>query len=93
MIVTDRKSLDQQIEKTFRHCGKEVKRARTGTELADAASRLPKRGRHGAHQQVQDRRGARSSPKSEGKNIFVLVDESHRTQYGTLHALMRKVLP
>jgi type I restriction enzyme R subunit len=27
------------------------------------------------------------------KDIFVLVDEGHRTQYGTLHAKMKKVLP
>jgi type I restriction enzyme R subunit len=27
------------------------------------------------------------------ENIFVLVDESHRSQYGVAHALMKKVLP
>ena len=27
------------------------------------------------------------------ENIFVLVDESHRSQYGIAHALMKKVLP
>ncbi len=30
---------------------------------------------------------------NENPNIFVLVDESHRTQYGSLHASMRKALP
>ena len=29
----------------------------------------------------------------ESPDIFVLVDESHRSQYGIAHALMKKVLP
>ncbi len=92
VLVTDRKSLDKQIERTFRHCGKEVKRARTGTELAEL---------------LQDTRNEvvttlinkfktvaeRKLTVVDSENVFVLVDESHRTNYGTLHALMRKVLP
>ena len=31
--------------------------------------------------------------RDEGSNIFVLVDESHRSQYGLAHAKMRKVFP
>ena len=31
--------------------------------------------------------------RNENDNIFVLVDESHRGQYGAMHARMRKVLP
>lgn len=95
VLVTDRKSLDKQIEKTFRHCGKEVKRAKTGTELVELLSdprnevvtALINKFKTAAD------RGLGSDASLESKNVFVLVDESHRTQYGRLHALMRKVLP
>ena len=30
---------------------------------------------------------------NESRDIFVLVDESHRTQYGELHNKMKKVFP
>ena len=31
--------------------------------------------------------------RDQGSNIFVLVDESHRSQYGLAHAKMRQVFP
>ena len=31
--------------------------------------------------------------RDENRNIFVLVDESHRGQYGATHTKMRKVFP
>lgn len=92
VIVTDRKSLDKQIEKTFRHCGKEVKRARTGTELAELLTD-PRNEVVTALINKFKTAAERRLAEVESKNVFVLVDESHRTQYGTLHALMRKVLP
>ncbi|MEL6611917.1 MAG: HsdR family type I site-specific deoxyribonuclease, partial [Bacteroidota bacterium] len=92
VLVTDRKSLDKQLEKTFRHCGKEVQRATTGTDLAallqdarnDVITALVNKFKTVAERKLVE---------DDGANIFVLVDESHRTQYGTLHALMRRVLP
>lgn len=92
VVVTDRKSLDKQIERTFRHCGKEVRRARTGTELAtllqDAKTEVVT-----ALVNKFKTTAERGLASVESADLFVLVDESHRTQYGTLHALMRKVLP
>ena len=92
VIVTDRKSLDKQIEKTFRHCGKEVKRAKTGTELASLLED-PKTEVVTALINKFKTTAERKLAEVESDDVFVLVDESHRTQYGTLHALMRKVLP
>lgn len=92
VIVTDRRSLDKQIEKTFRHSGKQVKRAASGTELAEllADSRTEVvTSIINKFKTAADRR----LTLVESTNVFVLVDESHRTQYGSLHALMRKVLP
>jgi len=39
VIVTDRINLDDQITKTFRHCGKAVAQARSGRHLASLARR------------------------------------------------------
>ena len=92
VIVTDRKSLDKQIEKTFRHCGKEVRRAKTGTELADLL-RDPKTEVVTALVNKFKTAAERKLVRVDDDDVFVLVDESHRTQYGSLHALMRRVLP
>ena len=35
----------------------------------------------------------KNAVRNDNPNIFVLVDESHRGQYGELHAKMRKALP
>ncbi len=92
ILVTDRVDLDDQIYKTFSHCGTEPVQARTGTHLSELIA--------GHKQQiittVIDKFEAAVGPsgvRNENPNIFVLVDEGHRGQYGELHAKMRKVLP
>ncbi|TVM14018.1 restriction endonuclease subunit R [Oceanidesulfovibrio indonesiensis] len=91
IIVTDRIDLDKQITKTFRACGKDVVQARTGEHLL----RLIAGGRAsvittviGKFETVANKR-----TKDEDRNIFVLVDESHRSNYGQSHAKMRVVFP
>jgi type I restriction enzyme R subunit len=92
ILVTDRIDLDDQLYDTFRHCGKEPVQARTGRDLLELIT---------AHREriittVIDKFEAalgRQEITEKDPNIFVLVDEGHRTQYGPLHAKMRKVLP
>lgn len=94
VIVTDRTDLDDQITKTFRATGHEPKRAATGENLlilienkTPVITTLIHKFRAG----LNKRRVVDVSP-----DIFVLVDESHRSQYGnldSLHARMREVLP
>lgn len=94
VIVTDRTDLDDQITKTFRATGQEPKRAATGENLltliedrTSVVTTLIHKFRAG----LNKRRVVDTSP-----DIFVLVDESHRSQYGnldSLHARMREVLP
>lgn len=94
VIVTDRTDLDDQISKTFRATGQEPKRAATGENLLSliedktpVVTTLIHKFRAG----LNKRRVVDKSP-----DIFVLVDESHRSQYGnleSLHARMREVLP
>ena len=92
VLVTDRVDLDDQIYKTFHACGKEVEQARTGKELAE----MLRDNRQRIITTVIDKFDAavgRQNTRNENPNIFVLVDEGHRTQYGSLHARMRQALP
>ncbi len=92
VLVTDRIDLDDQIYKTFQHCGAEVVQARTGKHLGDLLQ--GNQGRIIAT--IIDKFEAalgRANATNESHNIFVLVDEGHRSQFGPLHAKMRKVLP
>ena len=91
VLVTDRVDLDVQISNTFKACGMVPQRARTGAHLIDLISRnqanvittVIDKFETVAHKRVRD----------EDRNIFVLVDESHRSVYGTTDAMMRKVFP
>lgn len=92
VIVTDRIDLDEQIWNTFKHCGMEPEKARTGTHLMEILDRNKK----SIITTVLDKFQAGLNKRSlevTSENIFVLVDESHRSQYGVAHALMKKVLP
>lgn len=94
ILVTDRRDLDRQIRNTFKACQREPKQARTGAHLmeliqagAPLITTLVNKFRAGV---------ARKPTTDHDANIFVLIDESHRSQYGdddSLHADMRKVLP
>ena len=92
ILVTDRVDLDDQIYGTFSSCGKELVKARTGRHLADILQ--------GGKQKIIttiinkfENLVSKHSIKIDNPNIFVLVDEGHRTQYGHLHVKMKKVLP
>jgi type I restriction enzyme R subunit len=91
VVVTDRKELDKQIHKTFNHTRLKASRATSGNHLvdlindnnADVITTL-------VHK--FDTASAKQKPV-ESRDIFILVDESHRTQYGELHIKMKKVFP
>lgn len=91
VLVTDRIDLDEQIWRTFLHCGFEPVRATTGKHLAKLLEdpTVP------VITTVIDKFEAltKLSLKLESPDIFVLVDEGHRGQYNTLHTNMRRVLP
>jgi type I restriction enzyme R subunit len=92
IIVTDRISLDKQIFKTFVNCGKQVKKAKSGTDLVEL---LQDKGNEIITTIIDKFEIAtkRASFKDENQNIFVLVDESHRSQYGSAHANMKRIVP
>jgi type I restriction enzyme R subunit len=90
VIVTDRVDLDDQIWRTFEACGKKAERAATGEHLV----RLIREGKAGVITTIINKfhtvRG-KFDVKDPNPNIFVLVDESHRTNYGATAAQMRRV--
>lgn len=97
VLVTDRIDLDRQIYTTFHACGKSVVQAKDGKHLVRLVTgkRSPGEPRPDVITTVINKfdQAAQQRVKDEGINIFVLVDESHRSQYGAMHARMQRVFP
>ena len=92
ILVTDRVDLDDQIYKTFHHCGTQPVQAKTGRHL----EQLLKDDKARIITTVIDKfelAVGKAGVRNEHPDIFVLVDESHRGQFGELHAKMRQALP
>jgi type I restriction enzyme R subunit len=92
VIVTDRIDLDRQIWKTFLNCRKSVERASSGKHLVQLVSQ----GKADIITTIIDKFESAASShdlRDEESNVFVLVDESHRSQYGLAHAKMKQVFP
>jgi type I restriction enzyme, R subunit len=94
VIVTDRTDLDDQITAQFKRSGfPNPIQAESGSALRDALSTgvgtTVLTTVHKFHSVVPKR----TSVISSAQNVFVMVDEAHRTQYGALAARMRAGLP
>jgi type I restriction enzyme R subunit len=92
VLVTDRVDLDEQIFKTFHQCGKDPVQAQTGNHLIE----LAENNKEAIITTIIDKFEAavkKREVKNNSNNIFVLVDESHRSNYGSAHVNMRKVFP
>jgi type I restriction enzyme R subunit len=92
VLVTDRIDLDDQLYKTFHHCGKDPVQATTGKKLLGLlAANKEAIITTTVFKFVTALRA--QEYRNESPDIFVLVDEGQRTQYGSLNAKMQKVLP
>src|SRR5262249_32478034 len=91
-LVTDRVDLDDQIWRTFHSCGKDPVKATTGKHLLELLS-LNKASIITTVIDKFETAVKASGYQNSSDNIFALVDESHRSQYGETNARMRKVLP
>ena len=92
VLVTDRVNLDSQISKTFGRAGVDVHRARSGPDLVGAL----RKGRSAVVTTVIDKffeAVDRSGVIDDGADLFVLVDEAHRSQFGRKHTDMKRALP
>ena len=91
IIVTDRKDLDNQIAKTFAHTRLSPAKATSGKHLVE----LIRSGRADVVTSIINKFNTAENQKVkiDDRNIFVLVDESHRSNYGSLAAKMRIIFP
>lgn len=91
VIVTDRKELDKQIAKTFAHTRLAPARATSGKHLIE----LINKGSADVITSIINKFNTveNSGLKNDSRDIFVLVDESHRSNYGSLATKMRSVFP
>jgi type I restriction enzyme R subunit len=92
VLVTDRVDLDEQIHRTFHHCGVELVQATTGADLIEILSSSKDRVISTVINKFDAAMG-KGGKQFGSPNIIVLVDEGHRTHYGSMHAKMRRVLP
>ncbi len=93
IIVTDRRDLDTQISDTFRNCNFPNPLQAENIEDLRSLLRRPGASILTTVQKFQERENSTHPLISEDENIFVLVDESHRTQYKNLAINMRLALP
>ena len=105
LIVTDRTELDEQIEMVFKGVDEDIYRTKSGADLAKAlrdpaksliCSLVHKFGSSeegNIDQYVSELRSHISGGLRPPGEIFVFVDECHRTQSGKLHRAMKAILP
>jgi type I restriction enzyme R subunit len=109
LIITDRTELDEQIEKVFNGVKENIYRTKSGADLIATlnatkpwlmCSLIHKFGVKEEGEEVGDIPGYIQELKkalppgffAKG-NLFVFVDECHRTQSGELHKAMKAILP
>ena len=102
VIVTDRDELDKQIAGVFTDAGESIKRTISGRDLmkqlGQPAPRLlcslvHKFGRKGVDNFEEFIKDIQSQPGHTVGDVFVFVDECHRTQSGKLHRTMKALMP
>jgi len=109
VVITDRTELDQQIETVFKGVDEDIYRTQSGADLISKlnattpwliASLIHKFVGKEDDEQVGDiaefieemKRNLPADFKARG-DIYVFVDECHRTQSGELHKAMKAILP
>lgn len=101
-IITDRDELDKQIERVFTEAGEAIKRTSSGrdlmSQLVQATPRLlcslvHKFGRKDVDDFEAFIKDLESQPSQTMGEVFVFVDECHRTQSGKLHRVMKAMMP
>lgn len=91
ILVTDRDDLDKQLGNTFAACGLSRERATSGRNLVKHLK--DKVGLITTLIHKFEKGWVAEKYVDESQDIFVLVDESHRTNFGSLAARMRQMLP
>ncbi len=105
LIITDRTELDEQIEIVFKGVDEGIYRTTSGNDLASKlneeqpwllCSLVHKFAQNDEGETEAHFEGIKSKLPSDFRpkgNLFVFVDECHRTQSGRMHKAMKAVLP
>jgi type I restriction enzyme R subunit len=109
LVVTDRTELDEQIEGVFGGVDEAIYRTKSGADLVSTLNeaepwllcslvhKFGRQGDEGDDKATDDflaelKNNLPKDFKAKG-NVFVFVDECHRTQSGKLHDAMKAILP
>lgn len=101
-ILTDRDELDKQIERVFKDAEEPIYRTRSGRDLMHKLSQATPRllcslvhkfGKKDTGNFNKFIKELESQPSQTVGELFVFVDECHRTQSGRLHRTMKAMLP
>jgi len=105
LIITDRTELDEQIERVFKGVSEEIYRTKSGADLVGVLNASEEWlmcsliHKFGASEEgdvdafLEDIRSHLPKDFRARGEIFVFVDECHRTQSGKLHEAMKALLP
>lgn len=102
VVLTDRDELDKQIERVFKATDEKIYRTRSGRDLMHQleqatprliCSLIHKFGKKDTDNFNEFIRELESQPSKTVGELFVFVDECHRTQSGRLHRTMKAILP
>lgn len=101
-ILTDRDELDKQIEDVFTDAGETIFRTKSGKDLMGKLGQLSPRllcslvhkfGKKDVTNFEKYLKELKENPVQVSGELFVFVDECHRTQSGKLHKTMKAMLP
>lgn len=101
-VITDRDELDSQISKVFAAAGEKIARATSCANLMDLLGKAEPRllcslvhkfGQKSIDDFDEFIKGIKAEPTKTKGDIFVFVDECHRTQSGKLHKVMKAMMP
>ncbi len=95
LIVTDRRDLDRQISSTFRSVGlkKNVIQATSGRHLLKLIQAKDTSVITTLVHKFESAKKQRVNFVDPDQDIFVLIDEAHRTQYGAANMEMNRIIP
>ncbi len=105
LIITDRTELDEQIEKVFKGVNEEIYRTKSGQDLINRLNAATPWlfctliHKFGGKEEsditgfIEEVKGSAPPDFKAKGNIYVFVDECHRTQSGDLHDAMKQLLP
>lgn len=105
LIITDREELDEQIEKVYNGVSEKIYRTKSGKDLVNKlddnapwllCSLVHKFGgkeEGDVDEYLKELKGSLPADFKAKGDIFVFVDECHRTQSGKLHDAMKSLLP